>query len=96
VPITPPTNDELRALVSAQLRQYGIDISVLPEGGPGLPGSDPTTGVPTQYSLISSCVSLITASVTFIAGYKVDAGYKQGVQEHPPVLYPAPFSEWTK
>jgi hypothetical protein len=96
VPITPPTNDELRALVSAQLRQYGVDISVLPEGGPGLPSSDPTTGVPTQYALISSCVSLITGSVTFIAGYKVDAGYRQGVQEHPPALYPAPFSEWTR
>jgi hypothetical protein len=96
VAITPPTPDELRALVSAQLRQYGIDISVLPEGGPGLPSSDPTTGVPTQYALISSCVSLITGSVTFIVGYKVDAGYKQNVQEHPPVLYPAPFSEWTR
>ncbi len=93
---TPPTNDELRALVATQLRQYGIDISVLPPGGPGLPSSDPVTGQPTQFALISSCVSLITGSVTFIAGYKVDAGYKQNVQENPPVLYPSPFSAWTR
>jgi hypothetical protein len=96
MPTTPPTTDELRALVATQLRQYGIDISVLPPGGPGLPSSDPVTGVPTQYSLIGSCVSVITGSVTFIAGYKVDAGYKQNVQDDPPVLYPAPFSAWTR
>jgi len=29
-------------------------------------------------------------------GYKVDANYKQNVQDNPPVLYPAPFSEWTR
>jgi hypothetical protein len=56
--------------VSAQLRQYGVDISVLPEGGPALPRSDPVTGSPTQYALTSSCVSLITGSVVFIASYE--------------------------
>jgi len=92
---TPPTTDELRALVATQLRQYGVDISVLPPGGPGQPTSDPATGSPTQYALITSVVATITGSVSYVAGYKVDDGYKQNVQENPPVLYPAPLSAWT-
>src|SRR5829696_4006229 len=74
---TTPTTDELRALVATQLRQHGVDISVLPPGGPGQPTSDPATGSPTQYALITSVVATITGSVSYVAGYKVDDGYKQ-------------------
>ncbi|WP_205696550.1 hypothetical protein [Conexibacter sp. SYSU D00693] len=90
--ITPPTDDELRQLVRTQLRQYGVDISVLHATGP----SDPATGLPSQASLVDGVVNLIKGSVTTIAGFRAGPGYRQDVQEHPPVEYPAPFSAWTE
>jgi hypothetical protein len=78
---TPPTDEELNTLVLAYLALIGIDLSVLPVNDRSAPAD--------QTRVLSSARSVLRSSVPVISNYVI------GVQEHPPALYPAPFSVWT-
>jgi hypothetical protein len=80
VAITPPTTDELNIYIRARLALIGIDISVLPVSDSNAPAD--------QTRVLSSCRQILTGTVPTISNYLPD------VQENPPVLYPAPFTEW--
>jgi len=76
-----PTDDELNTWIIARLNLIGIDLTVLPVSDTSAPAD--------QTRILSSVRSLLRGSVPTISGFVAD------VQENPPVLYPAEFSEWT-
>lgn len=76
-----PTDAELDVLIDARLRLIGIDISVLPVSDAAAPID--------QTRLRTSVRALLRGTVPVISSYELD------VQKYPPVLYPAPFLEWT-
>ncbi len=76
-----PTDDELDTWIIARLNLLGIDLSVLRVSDPSAPAD--------ETRILSSVRSILRSSVPTISSYAVD------VQENPPVLYPAGFSEWT-
>jgi hypothetical protein len=79
---TPPTDDELDALIRTRLALIGIDLSVLPLSDPTAPAD--------QTRILTSTRNVLRNSVTVISDYNPD------VERYPPVLYPAPLSEWAK
>jgi hypothetical protein len=76
-----PTDDELDAWIVTRLNLIGVDLSVLPVSDAAAPAD--------QTRILSSVRNLLRGSVPAISGFVTD------VQENPPVLYPAEFSEWT-
>jgi hypothetical protein len=79
--ITPPTDDQLNTFIRARLALVGIDLETLPVSDSSAPSD--------QTRILSSLRSFLRSNPGVISNYVAD------VQENPPVLYPAPFSEWT-
>lgn len=79
--ITPPTDAELNTFILARLAAIGIDITTLPAADAAAPAD--------QARVLSSVRSFLRQSSPQISQYVAN------VQENPPVLYPAPFSQWT-
>ena len=79
--ITPPTDAELDTFILARLATIGIDITTLPVSDSTAPAD--------QTRVLSSLRNFIRNSPPQISQYVAD------VQENPPVLYPAPFTQWT-
>lgn len=79
--ITPPTDAELDTFILARLATIGIDITTLPVSDTAAPAD--------QTRVLSSLRNFIRNSSPQISQYVAD------VQENPPVLYPAPFTQWT-
>jgi len=79
--ITPPTDAELNTFILARLAVIGIDITTLPLSDTSAPAD--------QTRVLSSIRGFIRQATPQISQYVAD------VQENPPVLYPAPFSQWT-
>ena len=79
--ITLPTDAELNTFILARLATIGIDITTLPLSDPSAPAD--------QTRVLTSLRSFIRNSSPQISQYVAD------VQENPPVLCPAPFSQWT-
>jgi DNA polymerase III epsilon subunit-like protein len=82
MPPTPPTDAELDALILARLALLGIDLEQLPLSDPEAP-ADRTRVMRSLRSFLRSTPPVIS-------------DYSPSVQDHPPVLYPAPFSAWTR
>jgi len=79
--ISPPTTEEIDALIRIRLRMLGVDISVLPENDP--------SAVIDQTRVLQQCRSAMTDTAA-ISRYYLDA------EEYPPVLYPAPQTAWSE
>lgn len=79
--ITLPTDAELDTFIRARLATIGIDLETLPVSDSAAPAD--------QTRVLTSLRSFIRNSSPQISQYVAD------VQENPPVLYPAPFSQWT-
>lgn len=79
--ITPPTDAELDTFILARLATIGIDIATLPLSDSSAPAD--------QTRVLSSLRNFIRNSSPQISQYVAD------VQENPPVLYPAPLTQWT-
>jgi len=79
--IIPPTDAELNTYILARLANIGIDITTLPVSDSSAPAD--------QTRVLSSLRNFIRNSSPQISQYVAD------VQENPPVLYPAPFTQWT-
>jgi hypothetical protein len=77
----PPTDAELDALIRARLQLIGIDLSQLPLSDPDAPAD--------QTRVMSSLRNFLRSTPPTISDYS------PSVQDHPPVVYPAPFSAWT-
>jgi hypothetical protein len=77
----PPTDAELDALIRARLQLIGIDLAQLPLSDPSAPAD--------QTRVMSSLRNFLRSTPPAISAYT------PSVQEHPPVVYPAPFSAWT-
>jgi hypothetical protein len=82
MPPTPPTDAELDALILARLALVGIDLEQLPLSDPSAPAD--------QTRVMSSLRSFLRSTPPVISAYS------PSVQDHPPVVYPAPFSAWTR
>ena len=81
-PPTPPTDAELDTLIRARLALIGIDLAQLPVSDPSAPAD--------QTRVMSSLRNFLRSTP------KVISDYSPSVQDHPPVVYPAPFSAWTR
>ena len=79
--ITLPTDAELDTFIRARLATIGIDLTTLPVADSTAPAD--------QTRVLSSLRNFIRNSSPQISQYVAD------VQENPPVLYPAPFTQWT-
>ena len=79
--ITLPTDAELDTFIRARLATIGIDLTTLPVSDSSAPAD--------QTRVLTSLRNFIRNSSPQISQYVAD------VQENPPVLYPAPFSQWT-
>lgn len=77
----PPTDAELDALIRARLQLIGIDLGQLPVSDPSAP-ADQTRVMRSLHNFLRSTAPVISA-------------YSPDVQDHPPVVYTAPFSAWT-
>jgi len=77
----PPTDAELDVWIQARLRLIGVDLGTLPVSDPAAPAD--------QTRVLASVRSFLRTTVPVVSNYTLD------VQENPPVLYPAPFHEWT-
>jgi len=77
----PPTDAELNALIDARLRLIGVDLGQLPVSDPSAPAD--------QTRVMSSLRSFLRSTPRAISDYS------PSVQDHPPVVYPAPFTAWT-
>jgi hypothetical protein len=82
MPPTPPTDAELDALILARLALVGIDLEQLPLSDPAAP-ADRTRVMNSLRNFLRSTPPVIS-------------DYSPSVQDHPPVVYPAPFSAWTR
>jgi hypothetical protein len=80
-PTVPPTDAELDALIDARLRLIGVDLGQLPVSDPSAPAD--------QTRVLSSLRNFLRSTPPAISAYS------PSVQDHPPVVYPAPFSAWT-
>ncbi len=81
-PTVPPTDAELNALIDARLRLIGVDLGQLPVSDPSAPAD--------QMRVLSSLRSFLRSTPPAISAYT------PSVQDHPPVVYPAPFTAWTQ
>ena len=81
-PTVPPTDAELDVLIRARLRLIGIDLDQLPVSDPSAPAD--------QTRVMNSLRNFLRNTPPVISDYSPD------VQDHPPVVYPAPFSAWTE
>jgi hypothetical protein len=77
----PPTDAELDALIRARLQLIGIDLSQLPLSDPSAPAD--------QTRVMSSLRNFLRSTP------KTISDYAPSVQDHPPVVYPSPFTAWT-
>lgn len=80
-PTVPPTDAELDVLIRARLQLIGIDLGQLPVSDPAAPAD--------QTRVMSSLRAFLRSTPPVISAYA------PSVQDHPPVVYPAPFSAWT-
>ena len=80
-PTVPPTDAELNAWIDARLRLIGVDLNQLPVSDPSAPAD--------QTRVLSSLRSFLRSTPPVISDYS------PSVQDHPPVVYPAPFTAWT-
>jgi hypothetical protein len=80
-PTAPPTDAELDALIRACLQLVGIDLNQLPVSDPSAPAD--------QTRIMASLRNFLRTTPKTISDYAPD------VQNHPPVVYPAPFTAWT-
>jgi hypothetical protein len=80
-PTVPPTDAELDALIRARLRLVGIDLEQLPVSDPSAPAD--------QTRVMNSLRNFLRSTP------KTISDYAPSVQDHPPVVYPAPFTAWT-
>jgi hypothetical protein len=78
----PPTDAELDALIRARLQLIGVDLATLPVSDPSAPAD--------QTRVMNSLRNFLRSTPPVISGY--DAS----VQDHPPVVYPSPFTAWTE
>jgi hypothetical protein len=78
----PPTDAELDAWIRARLQLIGIDLGQLPVSDPEAPAD--------QTRVLSSLRNFLRSTPPVISAYS------PSVQDHPPVVYPAPFSAWTR
>lgn len=76
-----PTDAELDALIQARLKLIGIDLNQLPVSDPSAPAD--------QTRVMRSLRNFLRSTPPVVSAYSPD------VQDHPPVVYPAPFSAWT-
>jgi hypothetical protein len=81
VATVPPTDAELDALIRARLELIGIDLGQLPVSDPSAPAD--------QTRVMRSLRNFLRTTPPIISAYSPD------VQEHPPVVYTAPFTAWT-
>ena len=77
MPVTSPTDAELRAQAEVRLRLLGVDLSTLPTESPN------PTNSPTAETVLASCVSALRALETLALTVQADVPYD-------PVLYAAP------
>jgi hypothetical protein len=77
----PPTDAELDALIRARLQLIGVDLGQLPVSDPAAPAD--------QTRVMNSLRNFLRSTPPTISDYS------PSVQDHPPVVYPAPFSAWT-
>ncbi len=78
----PPTDAELDALIRARLQLLGIDLNQLPVSDPSAPAD--------QTRVMSSLRNFLRSTPPVVSDYS------PSVQDHPPVVYTAPFSAWTR
>jgi hypothetical protein len=78
----PPTDAELDVLIRARLQLVGIDLEQLPVSDPSAPAD--------QTRVMSSLRAFLRSTPPVISDYH------PSVQDHPPVIYTAPFSAWTR
>jgi hypothetical protein len=78
----PPTDAELDALIEARLKLIGIDLDQLPESDPSAPAD--------RTRVMRSLRNFLRATPPVVSAYSPD------VQDHPPVVYTAPFTAWTE
>jgi hypothetical protein len=81
MPPIPPTDAELDAMILARLALVGIDLEQLPLSDPSAP-ADRTRVMSSLRNFLRSTPPAISA-------------YSPSVQDHPPVVYPAPLTAWT-
>ena len=81
-PTVPPTDAELDAHIRARLQLIGIDLSQLPVSDPSAPAD--------QTRVMNSLRNFLRTTPPVISAYSAS------VQDHPPVVYPAPFEAWTR
>ena len=79
--MAPPTDAELDAMIRARLALIGIDLTQLPVSDPSAPAD--------QTRVMSSLRNFLRTTPPVISDYS------PSVQDHPPVVYPAPFTAWT-
>jgi hypothetical protein len=82
MPPTPPTDAELDAMILARLALIGIDLDQLPLSDPDAP-ADRTRVMNSLRNFLRSTPPVIS-------------DYSPSVQDHPPVIYPGPFTAWTR
>jgi hypothetical protein len=78
----PPTDAELDALIRARLQLIGVDLGQLPVSDPQAPAD--------QTRVMNSLRNFLRNTPPAISDYS------PSVQDHPPVVYPAPLSAWTR
>jgi hypothetical protein len=79
--MAPPTDAELDVLIRARLALIGIDLTQLPVSDPSAPAD--------QTRVMNSLRNFLRSTPPVISDYS------PSVQDHPPVVYPAPFTAWT-
>ena len=80
-PTVPPTDAELDVHIRARLQLIGVDLNQLPVSDPSAPAD--------QTRVMSSLRNFLRSTPPAISAYSAS------VQDHPPVVYTAPFSAWT-
>jgi hypothetical protein len=80
-PPAPPTDAELDTLIRARLALIGIDLAQLPLSDPSAPAD--------QTRVMNSLRNFLRTTPPVVSDYS------PSVQDHPPVVYPAPFTAWT-
>jgi hypothetical protein len=79
--MAPPTDAELDAMIRARLALIGIDLGQLPVSDPSAPAD--------QTRVMNSLRNFLRTTPPVVSDYS------PSVQDHPPVVYPAPFTAWT-
>jgi hypothetical protein len=81
IAMAPPTDAELDAMIRARLALIGIDLGQLPVSDPSAPAD--------QTRVMNSLRNFLRTTPPVVSDYS------PSVQDHPPVVYPAPFTAWT-